>query len=68
MDKNNFSLVYDAGIEDAIIEGDMEAVRSLLEKGVNADTRFDDFTLLISAGFYGQTDIVELLLDPAPQK
>ena len=41
-------LIFDQSIEDAIIDGDMEKVKFLLEKGVNVESRFNDFTVLIS--------------------
>ena len=56
-------LVSDQSIEDAIIDGDTEKVKILLEKGVDVESVFDDFTILLRAAFEGHADIVELILD-----
>jgi uncharacterized protein len=49
---------------DAAIKGDTAAVKELLNRGVNANTRDPDGrTPLTEAAYYGHTEIVKLLLD-----
>ena len=56
-------LISDQSIEDAIIDGEIEKVKFLLGKGVNVESKFNDFTILIRASFEGHFDTVELLLN-----
>ena len=55
---------HDPALVNAARDGDMKAVKSLLDKGASVNARDEDFgtTPLMNAAQYGHTDIVRLLL------
>ena len=62
--KDSASTADEAALREAAIKGDIEAVKMLLEKGVNVNAKdVDGRTALTEAAFYGRTEIAKLLLD-----
>src|SRR5215472_10948154 len=54
----------DSDLRDAAKRGDVDAVKSLLGKGANINSKdADGRTALLEASYWGQPDVVKLLLD-----
>lgn len=63
MKKKHFYLAYDEDFDDAMIDGDVDKIKQLLNKGMPVDSVFDGSSLLFMAIFEKQPGIVKLLLE-----